>query len=245
LPEKKCCVYVSGDAPSKRYPVPRVALLRIRVDPQFFEPGCPTVIEATLSARDRKLWIEDVGQWKGRVVASESFSTRWSLAKQWLEHYCIADSASLGGLEIELAPWTRLIDVKPEGTWELQVDEPNKRRLRWIASATTSAPEPQTIPEPILQKPVESVASKGNPVAVASKIVAGGPDQWSLTTSDGVILGRALIRSFTISSSLRTSKQDTVRLEVQWRPAFKKWEAIEITIRPASLEEYFNAHKVE
>lgn len=228
--EKKC-VFVSGDAPSKRYPHPRVAILKIRVDPQFFEAGCPTVMEATLSARERKLWIEDVGQWKGRVMNTETFSARWSLAKQWLEHYCIADPNKIGGLEIELAPWVRMTDIRPEGAWDLQVDEPVKRRLRWVAgSHDYEEPEPVKVPVKI------QLVQTGHPVATATRLAS--PDQWDLTV-DGSPLGRALIRTLDMSTRLRALTKPVCRVEVSWNSTFKKWEVLEITTKAASPLDYF------
>ena len=53
-----------------------MALLRLRIDPQFLAPGTgPTIFAATLSAAARGLWIEDVLQWNGRPV-EEPFSRR-------------------------------------------------------------------------------------------------------------------------------------------------------------------------
>ena len=232
MPEKKLCIFVSGDAPSKRYPHPRVAILKIRVDPQFFEAGCPTVMEATLSARERKLWIEDVGQWKGRILNTETFSARWSLAKQWLEHYCIADPGRLGGLEIELAPWVRMTDIRPEGAWDLQVDEPVKRRLRWVAGLSEVYEEEPVKVQVQTLEPVQT----GHPVATASRLAS--PDQWDLT-ADGSPLGRALIRTLDMSTRLRALTKPVCRVEVSWNSTFKKWEVLEITTKAATPLDYF------
>jgi len=233
LPEKQLCIFVSGEQPSKKFPTPRVAIITIRVDPQFFEAGKPTVIEATLSGRDRKLWIEDVCQWKGRIMETETFGQRWSLAKQWLDNHCIFDADKLG-FSIELAPWTRLMDMRPEGVWELMPDEARQRRLRWICKDK---------PEYDIPVPVVIAQKKGTPVAIATRCISG-PDQWDLTTADGITLGRALIRSMQISTALRSSK-NIVRIEVEWQPGFKKWEAKKITQDSPSQNDFFESHKIE
>ena len=242
IPERKLCIYVSGDPPSKKFQVPRVAILRIRVDPQFFEAGKPTVMEATLSARDRKLRIEDVNQWKGRILDAESFTARWSLAKQWLDHYCISNPNHLG-FEIELAPWVPLCGVRPEGVWEFQEDDARKRRLRWISREDTVVPVIADVVADVVTE-VITIVPINKPVAIASKPASAGPDQWDLTTSDGESLGRALIRTIDISKTLRETKQ-TVRLEVMWNSVFNKWEAVNITVASASSSEIFAKYKIE
>jgi hypothetical protein len=233
IPEKQLCIFVSGEQPSKKYPTPRVAIINIRVDPQFYEAGKPTVIEATLSGRDRKLWIEDVCQWKGRILEAETFSQRWALAKQWLDHYCMFEADKLG-FTIELAPWGRLVDMKSDGMWELMPDEARQRRLRWMSKEKC---------EPVPLVPTVITTPKGPAVAIATRCTSG-PDQWDLTSSDGVSLGRALIRSMQMSTALRSSK-NVVRIEVDWQPGFKKWEAKKLTQDSASLNDFFESHKVE
>jgi len=238
IPEKQLCIFVSGDQPSKKFPTSRVAIINIRVDPQFYETGKPTVIEATLSGRERILWIEDVCQWKGRVLEAESFSERWSLAKQWLDHYCMFDADKLG-ITIEMAPWTRLTDMKPEGIWELMPDEPRKRRVRWMSKEKTEIKVPEKVEIPKSNSNTKLMT----PIAVATRVISG-PDQWDLTTADGISLGRALIRSMQISTALRSSK-NVVRVEVEWQSGFKKWEAKKLTQDSPSLNEFFDSHKVE
>lgn len=223
-PAQKCCVYVSGDQ------VPRVALLRLRVDPQFMADGVGmTVFAATLSAGSRRLWLEDVLMWKGRNVwAEEPFKARWNLAAQWLEHYCILDERLLGGLELALGRWCALIDVKPEGVWILQSDEAARRGLLWIANTRTSSDSSPVIntpmfsthsPRPIFTAPTLEV---GALVAQASR--ESGPDQWALSAANGVSLGRALIRRLEVSALLRSAGSSTCFVEVEWNSVFKKWE---------------------
>jgi hypothetical protein len=190
-----------------------------------------TVFAATLSGVARTLTIEDTLVWKGRYVCREEpFSKRWFMCNQWIEHYCIVEPHLLNGLQVEMAAWGSLATVKPEGVWELQVDEANKQRFLWIANQASSVPEPPlplpSIPEkgpvaPILEAPV------GPLVALANRDV--GPEQWVLSSSDGVSLGRALIRTLAISDRLRSLKAKTVRVEVVWVPTFNKWEIKDVS----------------
>jgi hypothetical protein len=66
------------------------------------------------------------------------------------------------------------------------------------------------------------VIDNGPLVAVATRDT--GPEQWILTTSDNVSLGRALIRRLAVSTAMRSVKMNTVRVQVEWVPSFKKWE---------------------
>jgi len=228
-PAKKCCVYISGDPPTQRRPTPRVALLRLRVDPQFLAAGGPTIFAATLSATKRRLWVEDVFVWKGRPVQEEeTFTQRHARIVQFLEHYTLLDARLLDGLEVEAAPWQPLVALEPEGTWELmQAEEPGRRRLYWIANHAPPeyvSPTLQGITEgDIAAVPQLDLGIAAGPlVAVATREV--GPDQWSLVSADGKHLGRLLIRSLTQSTQMRAVKGTTARVEVVWNAAFKKWE---------------------
>lgn len=241
-PEKQSCVYISGDPPNKRFPIPRIAALDLRIDPQFYKSGF-TVFEATLSPIARTLLVEDVVVWKGRDVTPDTFTERWLLAKQWIEHYCIAPP---GQLTLDLAPWSPLASVKPDGVWEFIEDDVRKRRLSWICRDLDQAEPVVTQTEPVQSNThalsevtVPVVGSKV--VAVATRPAAAGPDQWDLTSSDGTALGRALVRTMHVSTELRTIKHNTVRLEVKWNTAFKKWEAVQITTSPASPMGNFTA----
>jgi len=239
-PERQACVYISGEPVSTKRPSPRVALLRLRIDPQFMSATAGlTVFAATLSGVARTLTIEDTLVWKGRYVCREEpFSKRWFMCNQWIEHYCIVEPHLLNGLQVEMAAWSPLATVKPDGLWELQVDEANKQRFLWIANQTVSSvPEPP-VPvsvAPILEAPV------GPLVALANRDV--GPEQWVLSSSDGVSLGRALIRTLTISDRLRSLKAKTVRVEVVWVPTFNKWEIKELSEAPIVHSTIFEAAK--
>lgn len=236
VPELQACIYISGDQATRK-PGPRVALLRLRLDPMFLAAGNgPTVFAATLSASARRLWIEDVLQWKGRDMHDESFQERWKLVTQWIEHYCLMDSRLVGGVEIEAAPWQPLNTIQPDGIWELQCDDPGRRRLLWIAntdddyagsaaagsgssgssgSGSSATGSGATVSVPYLDNTVP-------PTVVAKR--ESGPDQWSLTKSDGTDLGRALIRKLEISSALRSLKGASVQVEIAWVEDFGKWE---------------------
>lgn len=246
-PERQCCVYISGDAPGKRQGL-RVALLRIRVDPTFFAVGL-TVFAATLSSETRSLTIEDTLIWKGRATLPEdTFTKRWQLVVRWIEHYCILDARLLGGLDIRAAAWEPLAALRPSGTWLLQADDightplvwsvphkeliPSPPRVRKIVSAEVEDKQTQEQQNQENQGQIKApVLETGPLVAVATRDT--GPEQWMLASSDGVSLGRALIRRLAVSQNLRSAKVNTVRVQVEWIAQFKKWEICRITDLPA------------
>jgi hypothetical protein len=229
--EQKCCVYLPSD--NKRKPI----LLRLRVDPQFFAAGL-TVFVATMSSKSRRLWIEDALLWKGRnVFEEESFTSRMGLVSQWIGHYCIADARLIGGLEMEAAAWTSLSAVTPDGIWEFQQDEVNRRPLLWIPNHRSIEPAAAVI-EHI---PAEEGGDGGAVIAIGTK--GAGPDQWNLTSSDGVSYGMALIRKLSISTALRALTTNVVRLEVGWVAGFNKWEVRSLSTDHASRSDYFEKSK--
>jgi len=225
-PAQKCCIYISGDPLTNKRPYTRIALLRLRIDPQFLAEGVGlTVFGATLSSATRRLTVEDTLIWKGRrVIDDEPFRARWSLAVQWLEHYCIIDTRLLSGIEIEMAKWKSLDKLKPDGTWDIQPDEAGNRYM-WIARG----PSVNSIDSPTQATTAfaPTLDNTGPLVAIATR--GSGPEQWILAAGDGNTLGRALIRTLAISERMRSSKLSKLRVEVAWNPVFSKWEVKSVT----------------
>jgi hypothetical protein len=235
-PQAQACVYISGDAPGKRQGL-RIALLRIRVDPSFLAEGTGlTVFSATLSAETRTIAVEDTLIWKGRpVFTEEPFSKRWQLVVQWIEHYCILDARLLNGLEIQTARWEPLAALRPTGTWMIQTDEAGRQPLIWTTQYKESIPSPPKRKVVAAEVEVKEtnlitkapVIESGPLVAIATRDT--GPEQWTLSSSDGVSLGRALIRRLAVSERLRSVKTGPTRVLVEWAATFKKWEICGLT----------------
>ena len=237
-PLHKCCIYISGEHVNTL----RVALLRVRIDPQFFAGDVGlTVFSATLVAPERRLALEDTYLWKGRnVFATEAFSVRWALAVQWLEHYCLLDPRLLSGVELEMAKWRSLDSLTPGYSWEIQSEEPGNKRLFWIGQHQ-SPPTSPPIESP--RTPAQAPTLEIGPlVAVATRDT--GPEQWKLTTGDNTSLGRALVRTLAISIQLRSVVAAVARVEVVWNKNFSKWEIIGLTDSNATVSvEKFDASK--
>jgi hypothetical protein len=205
-------------------------------------------MEATLSARDRRLTIEDVCQWKGKIVNDEPFMNRFTLAKQWLDHYCIPGP----DLQMELAQWSPLTSVRPDGVWEL-MDHIGRQRLRWICKSQdqthdtkiagiTTASGLSGLSGLTGLSGLSGLTALTALTALATKNI--GPDQWDLSTSDGTPLGRGLIRSMEISSMMRGNTQPC-KVEVKWVSSFKKWEILKLSQESLNTRENFESQKVE
>jgi hypothetical protein len=228
-PQAQACVYISGDAPGKRQGL-RIALLRIRVDPTFLAEGTGiTVFAATLSAETRTIAVEDTLIWKGRpVFTDEPFSKRWQLVVQWIEHYCILDARLLNGLEIQAARWEPLAALRPTGSWMIQIDEAGRQPLIWTTQYKESIPSPPKRKVVAAEVEVKAPVIESGPlVAIATRDT--GPEQWTLSSADGVSLGRALIRRLAVSERLRSVKSGPARVLVEWAATFKKWEICGLT----------------
>jgi len=208
-------VYISSER------TPRVALLRLRIDPQFF--GGLTVFGATLSSRTRRLIIEDTYMWKGRRCDDDVFAKRWALAVQWIEHYCLLEE--LSGVSVEMANWEPLEKLRPVDAWDLQPNETGRTRYTWIPRDTPIVPV----------APVPAAL-----VALAER--ESGPEQWTLKSGDGVSLGRALVRTLATSEIMRSAKP-VQRVIVAWNSAFSKWEIKELSDKPVAQAAIFGASK--
>lgn len=234
-PQQQCCVYITGGQHHTR-----VFLLRLRVDTQFMTPGTGmTVFSASLSPRSRTLLLEDVWVWKGRsVLEEETFTERWNRVVQWMDHYCIAEERLMNGVQLDLATWQALDTVEPKGVWDFQCDNAGWRRLLWIAVRREMVITPRSgahnvNTDDVITHVGSTVApsftlhapptESGSLIAVGTKGI-GGPDQWILTSADGVPLGPALIRKMQVSTALREATTNVLRLEVGWNADFGKWE---------------------
>ena len=236
-PIKKCCIFVLGK---------KVAVIRLRVDSQLMCGGI-TLFVATLSPSSRKLWIEDTLSWKGQTLEHEPFSKRWSIAKQWIDNYVIPDSNLISGIELDIGKWGPLSTIQPDGSWDLMADD-SRTRLYWRDLPSQTEQHIESV-HPIEKKcPADKVmvdkisVEKAPVVAVAKRILGAGPDQWSLLSSDGISIGKALIRKMNVSALLRESSEPPC-VEVSWNTDFNKWEIVSIHSGPASKSSFFGTPK--
>ena len=227
-PARKCCVFVLGR---------RVAHLRLRVDPQLLASGVgKTVFAASLYPSARKMVIEDTLVWKGRNLEYESFSKRWVIGKQCVEQCIVPDAQAIGGMELEMGKWAPLATVQSDGSWDLVADD-SRTRLFWKGTDAKHTAPPVPAPAPVPMNVAIQETNTPKPIVALAKREAG-PDQWSLSSSDGVSLGRALIRTMSVSSSMN-AVGDNTHAEVAWNADFNKWEILSVHSGPASAASFF------
>ena len=245
-PLGNCCIFIGHK---------KTVLLRLRVDPELLtkEAGL-TVFAATLSSRERTLSIEDTLMWRGALTQDSSFTDRFILANQWFDHYCITDARLMGGIQLKMASWGPLDTIlraergaEPGGVWDFQPNEARRPRLLWISNARG----PSLPPSPVVSattaplgtvEPITLVLdsiTEGALVAIAKK--EPGPEQWSLWSSDGISLGRGLIRRLEVSNALRPLSESAV--EVAWSTAFNKWEIQSISLASPNPRSFFGSSK--
>jgi hypothetical protein len=222
-------------------------LLRLRIDPTLLTADAGlTVFAATLSSRDRALTIEDTILWRGAPAQDKSFTERFTQANQWLEHYCIADPRLLSGVQVKMAAWGPLDTIlhaergaEPGGVWDFQPNDARRPRLLWISNAKSPSlpPTPTLAPAAVAAEPISLILDSSGPLIAQAKKEAG-PEQWSLWSSDGASLGRALIRRLEIGASLR-SVATSSPVEVVWSPAFNKWEITGIALGGPKPQGFF------
>ncbi len=248
-PERQAAIFVGSDRARTR-----VALLRLRVDPQFYAAGAGvTVFAATMCPASRELLMEDVLMWKGADVGNSlTFTKRSDLLSQWLDHYCEVDARLIGGLQVRAAAWTSLDAVTPDGVWEFQQDEAGRRRLMWLPPRASTVADSVASLEAIPASPFVPTTTTPSPeeipniqidtlVAIATK--EAGPEQWSLKSSDGISLGRALIRTFAVSAALRSCSSGVAHVTVEWNPQFSKWEVLALSTGEPLHSSFFTTHK--
>ena len=93
--------------------------------------------------------------------------------------------------------------------------------------------------------PISLVLDSAGPLVALAKKEAG-PEQWSLWTSDGHALGRALIRRLEVSSTLRplgSVGDKGSAVEVAWSAAFNKWEILSLSLTSPKSRSFFVAPK--
>ena len=77
--------------------------------------------------------------------------------------------------------------------------------------------------------PALPVANDGSLYAMAKKDTSGGPDVYSLYSSDNKYLGIAAIRRMQISLQMRKHTEQVV-VKVEWNSSFDRWEIVDVDL---------------
>jgi len=202
--------------------------LRLRVDTSLFQG---TVFIGTLDGGN--LVFEDCYAWRGKSVADQSFSKRFSLLNTFYHSLCVRDER-ISGVKIHLAKLHALAEfpvlILKDEFWSIDFvpEAPQRRRFFHklhiqgqvqMQSQTQGQVQPATTAKPIVEeKPTQLVA--------IAKNIQGLPDTYDLFSYDKVHIGEAAIQSDQMSSQVRLAikKNSSLPVFVDWNEEFECYE---------------------
>lgn len=194
-------------------------IVRMRLTTSMHENTA--IFAATLDRSDGYLWLEDVLFWQGQNVhCCASFTQRRTIMKQFIDHNWMPDSRASGGLNIRIANYVSLDELKnhkdPTEWWAIDLcpDMPDRRRFR-IRSVGGSAKE--------------SVGLVGE-----VRPVSGLPDVYEIWSADDRCVGHAALQEMSLSKEIRGKiGKERVFAEVEWNAEFRKFRVLRL-VSPAT-----------
>jgi len=206
--------------------------LRLRVDTSLFQG---TVFIGTLDGGN--LVFEDCYAWRGKSVADQSFSKRFSLLNTFFNTLCVRDER-ISGVKIHLAKLHALAElpvlIQKDEFWSIDFvpEAPKRRRFfhklhiqgqeqlqRPMQMQMQGQVQPATTARPVVEeKPSQLVA--------IAKNIQGLPDTYDLFSYDKVHIGEAAIQSDQMSTLVRLAikKNSSLPVFVDWNEEFECYE---------------------
>lgn len=206
--------------------------LRLRVDTSLFQG---TVFIGTLDGGN--LVFEDCYAWRGKSVADQSFSKRFSLLNTFFHSLCVRDER-ISGVKIHLAKLHALAElpelIQKDEFWSIDFvpEAPQRRRFfhklhiqgqeqlqRPMQMQMQGQVQPATTARPVVEeKPSQLVA--------IAKNIQGLPDTYDLFSYDKVHIGEAAIQSDQMSTLVRLAikKNSSLPVFVDWNEEFECYE---------------------
>ena len=217
--------------------------LRLRVDTSLFQG---TVFIGTLDGGN--LVFEDCYAWRGKSVADQSFSKRFSLLNTFFHTLCVRDER-ISGVKIHLAKLHALAElpvlILKDEFWSIDFvpEAPQRRRFfhklhiqGQVQSQMQSQGQvqPATTAKPIVEeKPTQLVA--------IAKNIQGLPDTYDLFSYDKVHIGEAAIQSDQMSSQVRLAikKNSSLPVFVDWNEEFECYEISGIPVEKVLIHKAY------
>lgn len=171
------------------------------------------IFAASLDKGDGYLWLEDVLVWEGvNIHQQQTFTERRKVLKSFLEHHWMPDARCAGGLQIRIANFKSLADLKDytdETLWwaiDFCPEAADRRRFR-----------------------LKAAGGKFSSLVAEIKAVSGLPDVYELWSAEDVCVGRAAIQELALSKSIREAvAKEKVYAEVEWNPSFEKFRVVKL-----------------
>lgn len=206
--------------------------LRLRVDTSLFQG---TVFIGTLDGGN--LVFEDCYAWRGKSVADQSFSKRFSLLNTFFHTLCVRDER-ISGVKIHLAKLHALAElpvlIQKDEFWSIDFvpEAPQRRRFfhklhiqGQMQSQSQSQLQMQGQVQPATTaKPI--VEEKPSQLVAIAKNIQGLPDTYDLFSYDKVHIGEAAIQSDQMSTQVRLAiqKNSSLPVFVDWNEEFECYE---------------------
>jgi hypothetical protein len=171
------------------------------------------IFAASLDKGDGYLWLEDVLVWEGgNIHQRQTFTERRKILKSFLEHHWMPDARCAGGLQIRIANYKSLAELKDysdETLWwaiDFCPEAGDRRRFR-----------------------LKAAGGKFSSLVAEIKAVSGLPDVYELWSAEDVCVGRAAIQELALSKSIREAvAKEKVYAEVAWNTSFEKFRVVKI-----------------
>ena len=219
--------------------------LRLRVDTSLFQG---TVFIGTLDGGN--LVFEDCYAWRGKSVADQSFSKRFSLLNTFFHSLCVRDER-ISGVKIHLAKLHALAElpvlIQKDEFWSIDFvpEAPQRRRFfhklhiqgqmqSQSQMQSQGQVQPATTAKPIVEeKPTQLVA--------IAKNIQGLPDTYDLFSYDKVHIGEAAIQSDQMSSQVRLAiqKNSSLPVFVDWNEEFECYEISGIPVEKVLIHKAY------
>jgi len=221
--------------------------LRLRVDTSLFQG---TVFIGTLDGGN--LVFEDCYVWRGKSVADQSFSKRFSLLNTFFHTLCVRDER-ISGVKIHLAKLHALAElpvlILKDEFWSIDFvpEAPQRRRFFHklhiqgqvqIQSQGQLQMQGQVQPA-TTAKPV--VEEKPSQLVAIAKNIQGLPDTYDLFSYDKVHIGEAAIQSDQMSTQVRLAiqKNSSLPVFVDWNEEFECYEISGIPVEKVLIHKAY------
>jgi hypothetical protein len=221
--------------------------LRMRVAASLGEGG-GTILVGTLDDVTHTLRLEDVWMWKGkRLFASDTYSARRQVLKEFVESHWVPDARLLGGIFTQIAAPMSLEEFSQKEDWtgvtslEFLPEQPGRRRMVFTLearkdvrvgpagmkqqrTAPAGAPRPAPATATVAAAPPAPITLQ-QPSPQPSEAVRRAravpvekmPDVYDLYGEDGFPISRASVQQFALSQLLRGKLQTSPDVWVQAR----------------------------
>lgn len=200
--------------------------LRLRLHASLYTNQA--IFVGTLNTLTASLRLEDVLLYDGRVTASDPFSKRYEVLKQFF-HTAFVQDTRLSNFTLsiaELHPLSKLkelVDSDQFYTVEFVPEQGGRRRL-FIHLQQQQQKQKQQHPS-VHQEPIKK---EDRTTATAFKI-KGMPDTYELKDEMGVPLGKAAVQTSELSQLLRqTIQAEGKKVKILWYEEFERYKIVDI-----------------